>query len=70
METQELKKLIKESVREVLREERLTLCNSLMPYISEIEQKEIETELGSPSDYEDDELIDMTDWVKNGGQIS
>jgi hypothetical protein len=41
-----------------------------MPYISETEQKEIETELGSPSDYEDDELIDMTDWVKNGGQIS
>lgn len=70
METQELKKLIKESVREVLREERLTLCNSLMPYISEIEQKEIETELGSPVDYEDDELIDMTHWVKNGGQIS
>lgn len=70
METQELKKLIKESVREVLREERLILCNTLMPYISETEQKEIETELGSPLDYEDDELIDMTHWVKNGGQIS
>ncbi|MFM7441172.1 MAG: hypothetical protein ACKO2V_21680 [Snowella sp.] len=70
METQELKTLIKESVREVLREERLILCHTLMPYISEPEQKEIETELGSPSDYEDDELIDMTDWVKNGGQIS
>jgi hypothetical protein len=70
MQTQELKTLIKESVREVLREERLILCHTLMPYISETEQKEIETELGSLSDYEDDELIDMTDWVKNGGQIS
>ncbi|MEB3310967.1 MAG: hypothetical protein VKJ02_12100 [Snowella sp.] len=70
METQELKTLIKESVREVLREERLILCNTLMPYVSEAEQQEIETEFGSPLDYEDDELIDMTHWVKNGGQIS
>ncbi len=70
VETQELKTLIKESVREVLREKRLILCTTLIPYISEAEQKIIETELGSPSDYEDDELIDMTHWVKNGGQIS
>ena len=35
METQELKNLIKESVREVLREERLLLCNMLMPYVSD-----------------------------------
>jgi hypothetical protein len=70
VETQELKTLIKESVREVLQEERLILCHTLMPYISDAEQKEIETELGSPLDYEDDELIDMTHWVKNGGQIS
>jgi hypothetical protein len=41
-----------------------------MPYISDTEQKEIETELGSPLEYENDELIDMTHWVKNGGQIS
>ena len=70
METQELKTLIKESVREVLLEERFMLCNTLMPYIRETEQKEIETELGSPLDYGDDELIDMTHWVKNSGQIS
>ena len=70
MENQELKALIKESVREVLREERLLLCQLLMPYISDEEQAEIEAEFGVPSDYEDEELIDMTDWVRNGGKIS
>lgn len=66
----ELKVLIKESVREVLREERLLLCQILMPYVSDDEQAEIDADFGSPSDYEDDELVDMTDWVKYGGQIS
>jgi hypothetical protein len=66
----ELKVLIKESVREVLREERLLLCQILMPYVSDDEQAEIDADFGSPSDYENDELIDMTDWVKYGGQIS
>ena len=64
METQELKNLIKKSVREVLREERLLLCNMLMPYVSDQEQKELDQELGKPQDYENEELIDMTDWVK------
>ena len=64
METQELKNLIKESVREVLREERLLFCNMLMPYVSDQEQKELDQELGKPQDYENEELIDMTDWVK------
>lgn len=65
METQELKNLIKESVREVLREERLLLCNMLMPYVSNQEQQELDTELGKPQDYENEELTDMTDWLKN-----
>lgn len=69
MEILELKSLIKESVREVLREERLLLCRVLMPYVSDEEQAEIEAEFGSPSDHNDDELIDMTHWVKHGGQI-
>jgi len=38
MEIVELKALIKESVREVLREERLLLCQVLMPYVSDEEQ--------------------------------
>ncbi|MBE9011529.1 hypothetical protein IQ250_15070 [Pseudanabaenaceae cyanobacterium LEGE 13415] len=70
MEIQELKALIKESVREVIREERLNLCQALIPYVSDEEQQEIEAEFGSPDDDEDDEWIDMTEWVKNGNPIS
>lgn len=70
MEIQELKALIKESIREVLREERMLLCQVLIPYVSEEEQEELDTEFGSPSDYEDEELVDMTDWVKHGHKIS
>jgi hypothetical protein len=70
MEIQELKALIKESVREVLREERLLLSQTLIPYVSEKEQKELDEMFGSPSDYEDEESVDMTDWVKHGNKIS
>jgi hypothetical protein len=70
MKTQELKVLIKESLREVLREERLLLCQLLMPYVSDDEQAELDADFGSPLDYDDDELLDMTHWVKYGGQIS
>ncbi len=69
MDTLDLKALIKESMREVLREERLMLCQVLVPYVSEAEQTELEDEFGSPSDY-DDEAIDMTDWVKHGSQTA
>ena len=70
MEIQELKALIKESMREVLREERLMLCKILMPYVDDAEQAELEAEFGSPSDYAEEETVDMTIWVKHGNQIS
>lgn len=70
MESQELRALIKESVREVLREERLLLCHTLVPYISEDEQAELEEEFGSAPSCDEDEVVDMTEWVKYGGQIS
>ena len=70
MEIQERKALIKESVREVLREERLLLCEVLVPSVSDEEQAELEADFGSPSDYDNDEPIDMTQWVKYGDQIS
>ncbi|MFM6749265.1 MAG: hypothetical protein ACKPJH_23230 [Dolichospermum sp.] len=40
METQELKALIKEIVREVLQEERLTLYNTLFSYRNNTENEE------------------------------
>ncbi len=70
MEIQELKLLIKESMREVLREERLLLCKILMPYVNDDEQKELETDFGLPADYQDEEAVDMTAWVKHGNKIS
>ncbi|MCC5644695.1 hypothetical protein LC607_17465 [Nostoc sp. CHAB 5824] len=69
MEIQELKALIKQTMREVLQEERLRLCQILIPYISNDEQRELEAEFGVPSD-DADELIDMTDWVRYGNKIS
>lgn len=66
MEIQELKALIKESMREVLREERLMFCKILTPYIDDAEQAELEAEFGSPTDYTEEETVDMTNWVKHG----
>lgn len=70
MEIQQLKALIKETMREVLEEERLRLCQILIPCVSDEEQSEIEAEFGVPSKYVDDEVVDMTDWLKNGNKIS
>lgn len=66
MEANELKKLVKDSLREVLREERLKLCQVLIPYVSDKEMQEIQAKLGSPANYKDTEFINMTDWVKHG----
>jgi hypothetical protein len=70
MEIKELKALIKESMREVLREERLLLCKTLIPYVDDTEQAELEAEFGLPADYDEDETVDMTAWVKPGNQVS
>ncbi len=88
MEIQELKALIKESVREVLREEMLLVSQgsvpcineneqkqkfalflSQIPYVSDEEQADIEKHFGLPSDYDRDEFVDMTAWVRNETSI-
>ncbi|GAB4384050.1 MAG: hypothetical protein Kow00121_47030 [Elainellaceae cyanobacterium] len=69
MESQELKTLIKETMREVLREERLILCKIVVPYVDDAEQAELEAEFGSPADYDEDETTDITAWVEHGNQI-
>ncbi len=61
---EDLKKLIKESIREVLREERLSLCEIMIPRVSRKELDEIHTKFGSPPNYREDDFTDMTDWVK------
>ena len=69
MEKQELKALIKETMKEVIQEERASLSQILIPHVSDKEQEELEVEFGIPS-AEKEELVDLTDWVENGGQIS
>ena len=70
MEKQELKALIKETMREVIQEERQKLCQILIPYISDEEQQELESEFSSLLEENEEELVDLTDWVKHGGKIS
>jgi hypothetical protein len=65
METQMLKDLIKESIREVLKEERLSLYLALIPVVSDKEAREIEAKFSSPSQYNPEEFIDMTDWINH-----
>jgi hypothetical protein len=70
MEKQELKALIKETMKEVIQEERDNLYQVLIPYVDEEEQQELEAEFSIPLKESDEELVDLTDWVKNGGKIS
>ncbi|MEM9215526.1 MAG: hypothetical protein AAGD25_14420 [Cyanobacteria bacterium P01_F01_bin.150] len=69
MRIQELKALIKESVREVLQEERFLRQQALIPFVSDKEQAELEKIFDTPADYDKGELIDMTEWVKHGGPV-
>ncbi len=65
MDTVTLKALIKESVREVLREEKLLLIQSLIPPVKQEEMEEIINKLGSPKDFNEEDFVDMTDWLNN-----
>jgi len=59
-----LKEIIKQSVREVIKEERLSLYEILVPYASNKEIAEIHKKYGSPQSYNEEEFVDMTDWIK------
>ncbi len=64
MNNLQLKEVIKESIREVLHEERLSLCETLIPYITKKEMMEIIQRYGSPQRYKKEEFLDVTDWIK------
>ena len=69
METEALKALIKESVREVLQEERLLLMKSLIPTVDNEEMEEIVEKFGTPDNYNQDDFVDMTDWLDDETEI-
>lgn len=64
MVNDELKEIIKESVREVLKEERFSLYEILIPYVSKRELNEIRKKYGSPQKYDEKDFVDMTSWIK------
>lgn len=59
----DLKEIIKESVREAILEERFKLYEILIPTISKSEMNNIEALYKNPSDYEKKNFKDMTDWI-------
>ncbi len=65
MSNEELKEMIKQSVREVLKEERLALYEILVPDVSKKELEEIRDKFGMPDRYSEEDFVDMTDWIKN-----
>ena len=59
----DLKEIIKESVREAILEERFKLYEMLIPTISKSEMNNIETLYKNPSNYDKKNFKDMTDWI-------
>lgn len=63
MEVKILKAIIKETVKEALQEERLSLLESLIPPVNNQEMQEIVEKFDSPSNYDEDEFVDMAYWL-------
>ncbi len=63
LEKKELKRIIKQSIKEVLKEERLNVLDLLIPEVSEKEMLDIKKHYGNPSKYKKVEFKDLTDWV-------
>ncbi len=61
MEITQLKKIIKESVREVIEEERKNLVDILIPFVSDEEMSFLKKKLKNPKDYK--EFEDVTDMI-------
>ena len=61
IDVQVLKSLIKDSVREVMREEWFKFFELLTPYVDDEEQAEIEATF-SPTESSDADFIDNTNW--------
>jgi hypothetical protein len=67
LNAQALRDLIKESVREVMREEWFKFFEMLTPYVDDQEQAEIEASF-TPSDYQAEDFIDVTSWFDDESQ--
>ncbi len=67
LDIQTLKSLIKDSVREVMREEWFKFFDLLLPYVDPQEQADIEASF-SPADHSDEDFVDITHWFNDESQ--
>ena len=67
LDAEALKTLIKESVREVMREEWFKFFEMLLPFVDDEEQAEIEASF-SPADHAEEDFVDITDWFSHENQ--
>jgi hypothetical protein len=58
-----LKELIKEGVREVLKEERLQMYQAVIPVVTKKEMADIERRFATPDASNADEFNDLTSWI-------
>jgi hypothetical protein len=56
IEKDTIKELIRESMREVIHEERINLYKAIIPTVSDEEMQEIIEKSGTPSDYDIDDF--------------
>ncbi len=59
-----IKEIFRDVINEVIREERISFYNSIIPLVSKQETDDIEKLYGSPDDYKKEDFVDMTDWAK------
>ncbi len=63
MTNKALKEIIKDGVKEALKEERLMLYEIIVPYASKKDINEIHKKFGSPDKYKEKDFVDMTEWT-------
>jgi hypothetical protein len=67
IELSELREIIRESVREAIRNERFLFYESQIPEVSDIEMKDIEAEYASkPGEHE---FQDLSSWLNDESRV-
>lgn len=64
-ERETIKELFRDVIKEVILQERINFYPKIIPIVSDAEIENIEKYYGSPQDYNKDDFVDMTDWLKS-----
>ena len=65
VEQTEIYDIVKKAVTDAIKQERLNLYFTMLPEVNDSEMQEIVTDLGIPAPKEDDEYIDITEFLAN-----